>query len=253
MKFALRNGNLLEIDLKNGRYRSSWTVQITGETDLYWLVTDQNGIEVPLHKMLPEINRIPIEDGRLALSEYLYRHHFGLQVELMALSEEQRLLERFPEIMANQDLVFERAQYYLIHADFLISGTMAHFFGQGTCLGGLLENWLYTDELLIDHGTVHGPLYLISFWCSTLSDTIYAAKFWAPREKAVLSAYLSPQEPSGRHGDLLADMERQPLADWMEKIQHVSEVPLARLPLNHWAIRELLAEIDQRKNLPRTR
>jgi hypothetical protein len=243
MKFALRNGNLLEIDLESGRYQSSWTVQITGETEQYWLVTDQNGIEVPLHKMLPEINRIPFGDGRLELTEYLYRHHFGLQVELMALAEEQRLLERFPEIMAHQDLVLGRAQYYLIRADFMVSGTMARFFGHGVCLGGLLENWLYTNDLRIDHDTARGPLYLISFWCSILSETVYAAKFWAPRAKAVLSEYLSPEKPP----ELLACMKRQPLADWIEKIKQLSSVPLARLPLNHWAIRELLAEIDQRE------
>ena len=233
----------LRLELEGSRYEQRFEVEISDETSEYYLVVDQHGFETPFGKYLIAANGIKVEGRRLTLSPHQYRRHFGLQVELSALQACKDFWAGFSDVVAHRELVFGNAAYFLIQLPFVCAGGLNLRLAEGTTLGGLLENWLATDELLLDDHPEMGRLMAVAVQGSFSSGIVYRVVCWSAKQNRLLVL-----ENNGiLHRYFFARLREEGYAVWHEKLRRVAGAYPQRLPLSHVAMQDLLAELAEKK------
>ena len=226
MHFTTQSGATLALDLSVWQLPTSYKTTIVGETEETYLLVDQAGVEVSFPKELVEANRLAIADNGIALTEALHRHHFVNDMMERDAAAFERLWRHFAQVVAHRDLVFGRAEYFLLRHDRLGAGNTISG-GFGYCLGGLLEAWFGTKELWLEWEGHPSGCYLVSASGSLLSG-MHEATLWSPDTQRFVNA----------------DNALKPgLYPWLQKLEVVSKRYQMRLDLQYLAIQQLLEEI----------
>ena len=118
MQFKIKNGTELVIDLPQWQFTDDNLVSIIGETNEAYLIKDRNKIEITLPREIIAINEITIDHNQFNLSPALYKQYFGDAINALeheaVFSKSDVLRPNFARIVAHKDLVFSRAEYFLI-------------------------------------------------------------------------------------------------------------------------------------------
>jgi len=226
MNFTTQSGTTLALDLSAWQFPTSYETTIVGETEETYLLEDQVGVQVAFPKDLVEANRLAMTDTGIALTEALHRHHFVNAVLERNAAAFERLWQHFAQVVAHRDLVFSRAEYFLIrHNDLEAGNTISGGFGY--CLGGLLEAWFVNQELWMEREDHPSGCYLVRAGGSLMSG-MHRAILWSPDTQRFVT----------RVDDL-----KPGLYPWLQKLEVVSKRYRTRLDLQYLAIQQLLEEI----------
>ena len=237
MQFKIKNGTELEIDLLHWQFADNNLISIIGETKDSYRIEDQNKIEISLPREIISINDILVKNNQFKFSRSLYKQYFGDVINALehaaVFSKSNGLRPNFARIVAYKELVFSRAEYFSIKPEIFFSGAPFNG-GFKVCLGGLLESWISSDDLLIKNHAYEGDLYLSKLGGSPLTGA-YSACLWSFDNNEFVIKNTSQGAPSLTGGVL----------PWLKKLSSISELYPYEMDLNYLAIRKLMNEIDE--------
>lgn len=226
MDFTTQSGATLSLNLSAWQFPTSYETTIVGETEETYLLVDQAGVQVSFPKDLVEANHLAMTDTGIALTEALHRNYFVNAVLERNAAAFERLWRHFTQVVAHRDLVFSRAEYFLIRHDRLGAGNTISG-GFGYCLGGLLEAWFVTRELWMEREGHPSGCYLVSAGGSLMSG-MHSATLWSPDTQCFVEG-VNDLKPG--------------LYPWLHKLEVVSKRYRTRLDFQYLAIQQLLEEI----------
>jgi hypothetical protein len=145
---------------------------------------------------------------------------------------EKLLRENFGKIYSHREIVFSMAHYFLIGGKTFSSG--CQYCGGHYNLGGLLENWHTTDDLIIPNYNNKGRHFVVNIKGSSSSGR-YAALLWSEsNNKLVQIKTIDGDEflPNG-------------MGYYLGKLLNICNKYPNTINKNHLAATQLLNEIDE--------
>ena len=166
MDIELINGKKLKLD--DFLVGNNYLVNVVGETEYFYLVSDIDGIIVNFPKEIIKINEIPIKNNVIQLSDTLYNEYFKKERQRLQEEAEYKLKINFGKIYENRDLVFNKPEYFLIRVRQFTSGG-AYIGGCDYCLGSLIESWDQSNSLILNEESEKSKVLMTSIQGSPLS------------------------------------------------------------------------------------
>lgn len=234
MKFQIKNGAELSIDLEQWKKVPNYLTDIVGETELNYRLSNEHQLEVNFPKEGLISNSIPVINNQVLLTEYLYGHFFGGLESQRNNQIVNPVSANFAKIVAHKKLIWSRAEYFLIRTDCFDSGPRSGG-DSSMCLGALLESWFSSDELLIQNHFPEGDLYIVKLGGSYLSGA-YFGTFWSMEKNKFVYKSSRLNNDISLPGTLLS---------WLKKLWNIAGKYPGRLEMNALAIQKLLKEISE--------
>lgn len=226
MRFIVKKGRELEISPE--KINPCYVVDIIGETEKDYLVSDINKVEINFPKELVKTNGMIVGNNWIDLGETHYEYYFRPQIKKLEDEASKRLENSFEKILENKKLIFNNAEYYLIRCDFLSSGCFQAVY---YCLGSLLEFWDYSDEFKYD--TKFGTMYLISAKGSPFTG-VHSATFWNVDRKEFFHKSVK---------DVYTPLKKA-LSPTVQEFARIGKNCKIKLRVNYLAIEKLINDIS---------
>jgi len=169
------------------------TVNIISESDAYYEISGHDGLVTFISRTIINANHLAPSNGRITLPESIYNHYFLKEHYRIDKLWTEVLIRRFPDVMANQDLVISNPEYANIRSDYFVSGGM--WIGSISYpLGSLLESWKHSDNLT---ATLHDGMVIkvARVGGSALSGTIFACRGWCEEQNKLVAPNSLPLIP----------------------------------------------------------
>ena len=234
MKFQIKNGTELSVDLEQWKKVPNYLTEIVGETELDYRLSNEHKLEIDFPKEGLTSNVIPVTNNQVLLTEYLYGHFFGGLERQRNNQIESEVRTSFAKIVAHKELVWSRAEYFLIRAACFDSGPQSGG-DSSMCLGALLESWFSSDELLIQNLFPEGDLYIVNFGGS-FSSGAYFGNFWSMEKNEFVYKNNRTNNDISLPGTVLS---------WIKKLWNIADKYPVRMGMNTFAIQKLLQEISE--------
>ena len=145
MKFQIRNKTFLEVcpnaypdnyDSINVLSQYSYDVTIMDETETAYVISNSENIKIDFPKNIVVENQLNIIDGKLKLTESLFKHWFGKKNELITSAIYNLVVDNLRIIIENKQIIFENSNFFLIYVPYFF-----YAYSNAICLGAWLESF----------------------------------------------------------------------------------------------------------------
>jgi hypothetical protein len=188
MELQLSNKTVLFLEKKEWIISSNRNCKILNEDEEFnYELENDSGNRVKLSKLTIEANKIEVRNNIVELNETLYNHYFYKTLrEKSSLKFNELFKNNVTRIFSNKDIVFSKAEYYLLQPNMLTSGS-AYIGGFKYNIGSLLELWIEKPDTFYFHDFAgYKDMYLISVSGSVLSG-VHISVFWCESEKSIVN------------------------------------------------------------------
>jgi phage FluMu protein Com len=182
--FTIANGNTLDVEVV--KTNPSFSIRLLSSQDGNVLLENQEGIQTCIALERLKANEIDLHKGKkIEISSSLHKAWFGEyygKLKKKNYLEEKELFEKhFRLFWVNRELIYQRAEYFLILIPFVQFGLM-YSGGFSPTLGSLLELWekLENEEFLQCAACGNAQILPLSFGGSPLSGQNHL-KGYCPR------------------------------------------------------------------------
>jgi hypothetical protein len=237
MEILLKSGDTLYIDLNKWTIAKDTNCKILEDIGLNYKIQNKNGLSALIPKATLKVNHIEIVNSQVQLSENLYQHYMVKpNMENSISSFETMFNKNTAVIFNNRNLIFNKAEYYLLKPKLLTSGgSMGGSFNY--CLGSLIEAWENSNELYFENIQDHKNLYFIAVSGSPLSGH-HICTFWSYDENRLIT--LDSKEARSVGNSFI---------DKLKKLKNsINSYNSFSIDFQDVAIKNLLTEIESIKN-----
>lgn len=200
IEFTIWDGSTLSLNLEEWKYAKNHMVEVTSENEDTYIIRNHNGIIFSIPKEIININNLQVLNNSIELTEGLYSHYVN---DMTYKNEDEKFnklfLDNLDIIFSNPELIFTRAEYFLLKPDLLFSGAI-YGGAYRYCIGGLLEFWRTSDCLQISNLDGLPRCYMVRITGSGLTNS-RSALLWDVNDhkKISLSNKDSLNLPDGIH------------------------------------------------------